>query len=104
MYWKQWKKEREDKLKKLKDRAEGFADLKPRHIKRATKIYKDEFYDKLDKPLSLNILFDVEYGEGLDSFKSYESPLLKLIKRDHNFTGNSYNVPIILGRDHGFKD
>lgn len=99
MYWKKWKQEREEKLKKLKVRAEGVADLKPRHIKRATEIYKDQFYDKLDKPLSLNVCFDVEYGEGLDAYKDYESPLLKLIKKDHNFTGKEHCIQINLSTE-----
>jgi hypothetical protein len=99
MYWKQWKKQREDKLKKLKERAKGFADLKPRHIRRATQIYKDEFYASLDKPAGLNVMFDVEYGEGLHNLKDWESPLLKLIKKNNDFTGKTLCIPINLSTE-----
>jgi hypothetical protein len=88
--------------KKAEIQAKGKAELKPRHIRRLREIWKSKYLDK--RKDKLNALFEVEYSEHIQEGLKQENVLLKLVKNDYNFTGNSYNVPIILGKDHGVRE
>jgi hypothetical protein len=97
-----WIKFLAEAKKKAEIQAKGKAELKPRHIRRLREIWKSKYLDKhKDK---LNALFEVEYSEYIQEGLKQENVLLKLVKNDYNFTGNSYNVPIILGKDHGVRE
>lgn len=78
---------------RAEEQAKGKAVLKPRHIRRLKKLWENKYLDKNGN--TLNALFEVSYSEAIEVAYKMESPLLKLIKKN-NFTGNLYNVPIIL--------